>query len=610
MAQGNYESGFSLGYRSSKPVGIEEMGSKLISISDEVKKQEKIGRERQAAFDKAREEFRSKQLDDNKAFIYEDQFVDTGLKDFDAAGELLRKSAKDSFEMNMFAYNSGAISENEAKRRNAVTVGHIKEMAGIYDKAKASLEEYERLENEGKGSAANDIKRQALEDYFKKFKVSPGEVGLEMSTITVENGVEKVINISAADFNDLFNFGQGADLKGDLKSIVDEVGSDTYIQGNTKIQSWLKDEGKLDQATTLRFDAIVEGYSENQIIDAAKKLKTPSSSKITIETLNNEKLLADLKSEVKQGMIDTVKEELKLKQSSVPYIKPVTKTTATERGNKDAASAVYSNVYSLFSEDPNIVNSALQNLESSNINIKKIFRTGEDKITIQYKDPKRQDSVISLSSEDEKGFNVNRSALALTAEILSNSMKNSIDMAQKAQNAFNSEKGISEENYVSDFNDFGEVELDKSVLELKGTQYSLPLDQLLDSEDLNKYEDAVKTFLTSNKVPLSNIRIEKITPSGFTSRLFSSISKRSVGDLLAPSDQALNIEILDDNSQLIKRYSILPNQEISQKIKTLQALAKDIKKSGFGVKDTLNVNQTNQNTSPEVESQEIGVLDT
>jgi hypothetical protein len=608
MAQGNYESGFSLGYKASKPIGIEELGQRALSISEEVKNQERIGKERQEAFDKARQEFKDKQIEENKSFIYEDQFVETGLEDFDAAGELLRKSVKDSFETNMFAYNSGAISENEAKRRNAVTVGHVKEMAGVYDKAKASLEMYEKLEDEGKGSAANDIKRQALEDFFKNFRVSPGEVGLDMYTVTVENGVKKVVKLPAKQFNDLFNFGQGVDLENDLKSIVKEVGSDTYIKGNTKIQSWLKDEGKLDQATTLRFDAIVEGYSDNQIIDAAKKLKTTSSGEISVEKLNDEDLLSKLKTEVKQGMIDTVKEELKLKQSSIPFIPTVEKDTPTQKVEKDIASAVYSNVYSLFSKDPEVVDSALQNLESSNKDIKKIFRTGKDKITIQYKDPERSDSVVSLSDEDEKGFNINRSALSLTTEILSNSMKNSIDISQKAQNQFNSKNGIPDENYTPDFNDFGDVELDKSVLELKGTVHkTLTLDSLLDSESLIKYEDAVKTFLASNKVPLSNIRIERISPSGFGSRLFSSIVKGSVNDLLSPTGDALNIEILGNNGEIVKKYSILPDQNLQEKINTLQTIAKDVKKSGFGIKESTS-NQSQQNTLLDNETEQ-GVLD-
>lgn len=566
MAQGNYESGFSLGYRSSKPVGIEEMGSKLISISDEVKKQEKIGRERQAAFDKAREEFRSKQLDDNKAFIYEDQFVDTGLKDFDAAGELLRKSAKDSFEMNMFAYNSGAISENEAKRRNAVTVGHIKEMSGIYDKAKASLEEYERLENEGKGSAANDIKRQALEDYFKKFKVSPGEVGLEMSTITVENGVEKVINISAANFNDLFNFGQGADLKGDLKSIVDEVGSDVYIEGNTKIQSWLKDEGKLDQATTLRFDAIVEGYSDNQIIDAAKKLKTPSSSKITIETLNDEKLLADLKSEVKQKMIDTVKEELKLKQSSVPFIRKIDtpESTALERKESSQSYEVYSNARSLFSEDPQIANTALQNLQNSSDKISKIFRSGKDKIIVQYVDTKRPDTSISLPYLEEKGFNVEDAALSITAEILSNSSSNSLDISTKAQQRYNKRNGIDQKTFIPEFNDIGSASLKKGIddLESKSSKFSgFTLRGLLDSDNPNKYEDAVLTLLKENEIDTSNLVIRKETP-------------------MFIGDNYMEIDVLSDG-KVLETIVISENQELNDKIKIITNLALSMKKGGF-----------------------------
>lgn len=565
MAQGNYESGFSLGYKASKPIGIEELGQRALSISEEVKNQEKIGKERQDAFDKARQEFKDKQIEENKSFIYEDQFVETGLEDFDAAGELLRKSVKDSFETNMFAYNSGAISENEAKRRNAVTVGNVKEMAGVYDKAKASLEIYEKLEDEGKGSAANDIKRQALEDFFKNFRVSPGEVGLDMYTVTVENGVKKVVKLPAKQFNDLFNFGQGVDLENDLKSIVKEVGSDTYIKGNTKIQSWLKDEGKLDQATTLRFDAIVEGYSDNQIIDAAKKLKTTSSGEISVEKLNNEDLLSRLKTEVKQGMIDTVKEELKLKQSSIPFIQKIDTPSSTESERQSASQSyeVYSNVRSLFNEDPEISNAALQNLQNSSDKIRQIFRSGKDKITVQYIDDKRPDTVISLPYSEEKGFNVEDAALSTTAEILSNSSENSLDISKKAQNRYNQKNGIDQKTFVPEFNDFGSASLRKGVddLKVKGGDYDgFTLSELLDSDKPDKYEQSIITLFEENGLSTSDLLIRKEFP------FFG--------------DNFIEIDVLS-NGEVLNTMVITENTSLPDKIKIIEDLAKAMKKGGF-----------------------------
>lgn len=565
MAQGNYESGFNLGYKSSRPVGIEQLGQKALSISEEVKKQEKIGKQRQEAFDKARQEFRDKQMQEKGALIYEDQFVDTGLKDLDAAKELFRAASKDVFETNMYAYNSGVISENEANRRNAVTVGEIKELAGIYDKAKASLDLYNKLENEGKGSAANDIKRDALEAFFKNFKVSPGVNGLEMYTQIEENGQKKIVKVSTSDFNELFNFGEGVDLQSDLKGIIDEVGSDIYIQGNTKIKSWLKDEGKLDDATTLRFDAIVEGYSDNQIIDAAKRLKTPSSGKLTIETLSDEKLLSDLKGEVKQGMINTAKEQLKLKQESTPFIEKIDtpSTTAEERKAASQSYEVYSNVRSLFSEDPEVANAALQNLQSSNDKISQIFRSGKDKITVQYVGDKRPDTVISLPYSEEKGFNVEDAALSTTAEILSNSSENSLAISKKAQSRYNKKNKIDQKTFVPEFNDFGSASLKKGVDDLKvkdGDYAKFTLTELLDSDNPNEYEQAILTLFEENGLSASSLKMEKQAP------FFG--------------DNSLSIKVLSDGN-VLEEIFITENTSLPDKIKIIEDLAKAMKKGGF-----------------------------
>lgn len=574
MAQGNYESGFNIGAKSST-INLDPFQKGLTGISDELKKQQEIGRARQEKFDKARSEFKRQQQEAMGSLVYEDQFIDTGLKDFDAAGEALRKSVKNTFETNMFAYNSGAIDENELRRRNAITKGHIKEMSGVYDKAKAALDLYNKLESEGKGSAANDIKVQALKDFFEKFRVQEGSIGLEMSTVSEVDGQKKITTVTPDQFNNLFNFGQGVDLSSDLKSIIDEVGSDTYIQGNTKFQDWLKGEGKLDDDSILRFNAIVEGYSDDQIIDAAKRLKTASSKKITVNNLDDETLLADLKKEVSDGMADYVKEELRLKKSSVPVIQKTDgpNTTVEERRAASQSYEVYSNVRSLFSEDPEIANSALQNLQNSSDKIKQIFRSGKDKITVQYVEDKRPDTVISLPYTQEKGFNVEDAALATTAEILSNSSKNSLDISKKAQQRYNKQNGISGKTYVPEFNDFGSASLRKGINDVKPKKFTgFTLTELLDSNNPNKYEDAVLTLMSENGINTSDLLIRKESPYF--------------------GDNYIEIDVIS-NGKVLDTIVISENQELTKKIKTIQDLALSMMKGGFS----------------ETENKKVGVLD-
>ena len=565
MAQGNYESGFNIGAKSSN-VNMDPLQKGLTGLSDELKKQQEIGRKRQEAFDESRNKFRAQQQEAFGEFVYEDQFTDTGLKDFDAAGEKLRKSVKNTFESNMFAYNSGAIDENELRRRNSITKGHVKEMSGVYDKAKVALDQYNKLEAEGKGSAANDIKRDSLQDFFDKFRVQEGEVGLEMSTISESNGQKTIDTVTPDQFNELFNFGQGVDLSADLKEIMDEIGSDTYIQGNTKFQDWLKGKDKLDATSRLRFDAIVEGYSDDQIIDAAKKLKTVSFSEVKPSTLRDKSILAKLKKEVSQGMVDYAKEQLRLKKASVPYIAPLVKDpqkTATERKESANSDAVYSNVRSLFSNDPEIVSTALENLKNSDKNISSILRSGADKIVVQYSDDKRDDTVISLSL-GENGFNVDDSALNITAELLSSSIKNSLDASEKAQSRYYKKNNITDKTYVGDFQDFGTPALKYNAVELKSAS-GYTVAQSLDENSTKRYKDAAITFLAKNGINTSRILIEEIGGWG--------------------KDTAIVLTALNQSGQAAGKFVISEKLSLPEKIKVLEDMAISMKKEGV-VKDS------------------------
>ena len=377
----SYEIGYNIGYKASnKGTNI---GAGLKSISDEVAKQREIGRKRQEAFDEARKKFKATQEEAYGEFVYEDQFTDTGLKDFDAAGEKLRQKVKDTYETNMFAYNNGVIDENELRRRNAATKGHIKEMAGVYDKAKAALEKLDKLEAEGKGSAANDVRRQALEDFFNNFRVDEAPVGLSMSTVSMEDGKPVVKTVTPSDFNKFFDFGVGADLDADLKNIIAEIGSDTYIRGNKKVQDWLLGENKIDNDTRLRFDAITKGYSKDQLLDAALKLGV--KTELRMEDITSDEGLDELREDVATKMIDYAKEELKLKKTTTPYTPPAGKgpgLTATERATKENADAVFLNAVDLVSG--NNAESAL-NLLKTTKGVRNIFSSPSKKsYTIQY----------------------------------------------------------------------------------------------------------------------------------------------------------------------------------------------------------------------------------
>ena len=178
-----------------------------------------------------------------------------------------------------------------------------------------------------------------------------------------------------------------------------------------------------------------------------------------------------------------------------------------------------------------------------------------------------------MNSTDESGINLDQSALSLTTEILSSSMKNSIDAASEAQVGYNKKNNITQDQYSQSVQDFGEAKLSNSVVELKGTTYAkTTLDKLLDSDNPAKYKDAVITFLNKNKVPTSYIRFEEFKPA-FYQRPFGGQEK-------------LIINLVDDSGNTIKSFEIDKSMDLQVKVNMLEQMSMDIKKSGLGSKQS------------------------
>jgi hypothetical protein len=582
----SYETGYKIGYQASnKGTNI---GVGLKSISDEVAKQREIGRKRQEAFDNARKEFKKQQEEAYGEFVYEDQFTDTGLKDFDAAGEKLRQKVKETYETNMFAFNNGVIDENELRRRNAATKGHVKEMSGIYDKAKAALDQLNKLEAEGKSSAANDVKRQALEDFFNNFRVDEAPVGLSMSTVSTEDGKPVVKTVTPSEFNKLFDFGQGADLDSDLKNIIDEIGSDTYIRGNQKVQDWLMSDGKegtkdkLDNSTKLRFDAITKGYSKDQLFDAAVKLGV--KSKLTLEdvTKSSEEQIEKLRDDVSSKMIDYVKEELRLKKTTAPYTPPAGKggqLTATERKTVSNADSVFNNALDLISG--NNTDSALNTLKTTE-GVKEIFYSPSKKAyVIQYQDSKGNlsDADIKLIYTDGKVDAV-ETAKALTSQLLLPSENSPIEAATGSYERYL--KKNPDGMIVQDVQDVGEAYITPPNM-IIANDASETVEDVLASQDEEKIKEAVTTFLDVNGAISNRVKVNIVQQGGASGStgLFSRFFRISRGLSPVTVEPFVQIEILDSEGKVIQtsEFAVMSG-DVKDKASILRQTAAIIKKVG------------------------------
>jgi hypothetical protein len=584
----SYETGYKIGYQASnKGTNI---GAGIKSISDEVAKQREIGRKRQEAFDAARKQFKAQQEEAYGEFVYEDQFTDTGLKDFDAAGEKLRQKVKETYETNMFAFNNGAIDENELRRRNAATKGHVKEMSGVYDKAKAGLEELNRLEAEGKSSAANDVKRQALEDFFNNFRVDEAPVGLSMSTVSTEDGKPVVKTVTPDEFNKLFDFGQGADLDSDLKNIIDEIGSDTYIRGNQKVQDWLMSDGKegtkdkLDNSTKLRFDAVTKGYSKNELFDAAIKLGV--KDKLTLEdvTKSSEEQIEKLRDDVSSKMVDYVKEELRLKRTTSPYTDPskkVEKPTATEKATKENADAVFLNAVDLVSG--NNPESALGLLKTTK-GVRDIFSSPSKKsYTIQYngKDGVIEEVDVEWIYKDGK-VDALATAKSLASELLITSENNPIQASTGAYDRYigKNPTGL----LVDNVQDVGQAYVKPANL-IVGNDAGKTVEELLYSNEEEVVQKAVKEYLFQNNALSEKVKVNVVMkPTGRSATsTFGRLANIALGVPSSSGEPFIEVSVVDNDGREVHNVQIpVKSGDARIKASTVRELAATIKKIGGG----------------------------
>ena len=268
----SYSEGFELGYRASAPLaGISE-GIRM--FTEEYRKQEEIGRQRQQAFEQARKDFKSKMAQEYDKYVYEDQFDDTGFTDFDALGEKFRRGALELYQINEFAFRNGFISESDLISRNNNIKGQSEKLTKLYDDTNAMLQKKEELEAKGLGNKLNDIKLEILDNFSKNVKVTPGLDGLYMSTINKEG---KQQNVSVTDFAKMLDADIGVDIQKDLNELLDLGG---YMEYSTKdgkrlIRSFDRD----DQRGRDLIKTKVEGYTDAQVIDAMFELDMATDDK-------------------------------------------------------------------------------------------------------------------------------------------------------------------------------------------------------------------------------------------------------------------------------------------------------------------------------------------
>ena len=327
----SYSEGFKLGYSANAPLaGISEGIQKF---TQEYRKQEEIGRQRQEAYDKARSEFKKKQEETYGKYAKEDLYDNTGFTDFDTLGDKFTKSARETYEINEFAFRNGFIDESELTAINNTLKAQSQKLTKVFDEANKMLEEKEKLEAQGLGNKLNDIRLDLLEDFSKNVKVSSGLDGLYMSTIG-KDGQQK--NISVSEFSKILEADSGVDMQKDLDDLLKLGGYREYKtkDGKRMVRSYDRN----DELGTSLIKTKVEGYTDQQVIDAMFELglatDNPKEAKEDVKLIGTKNIFEfevndETRSQVATAMQDKLREQQKFKMISTeakPERKPVDKS--------------------------------------------------------------------------------------------------------------------------------------------------------------------------------------------------------------------------------------------------------------------------------------------
>lgn len=345
----SYSEGFKLGYSANAPLaGISEGIQKF---TQEYRKQEEIGRQRQEAYDKARSEFKKKQEETYGKFAKEDLYDNTGFTDFDTLGDKFTKSARETYEINEFAFRNGFIDESELTARNNTLKAQSQKLTTLYNDASAFIEEKKRLEEEGLSNPLNDKKLEMLEDFSKQVKVSAGLDGLYLSTIGKE-GKQK--NISVSEFNKILNSESGVDLNSTYENLLSNQGFTQRLASGKKITEFITEEG--DDMTAL--DAQLLTMTDGQQLGALLSITDTDGNYVATTDEEEAKkkgiihvdaarvidpsISVDEQKKLKKTMIDQLRAMQERKQKEEIYRDPYeVRDTASQKAKKDELDASF-----------------------------------------------------------------------------------------------------------------------------------------------------------------------------------------------------------------------------------------------------------------------------
>lgn len=418
--------GFELGYAKGKSA-IPSLNAELTNFANKYQEQRNLADKRQKDFEDARKLFMQQQGKEYDPTVYEDQFDDTGITDFDVAGEKFRTQIKDLYELNQFAFNNGFIKETELSKRNSATKGQVQELSSVYDDINKFIEQKTKLEGDGKKNDLNDLKLEVLDKFNKNLAVNAGLDGIYMSTI--KNGER--LNASVSDFKKILNLEEGVDLDSVYDTLLQDQGFVESIVSGKKVTKYTEQEGGMDV-----IDAKISSMTDGQIIGALLQSGDISADDIGDENIINPKATDENKQALKESMLNQLKSRQQRKQKEEIYKDPYeVRKTASQTVKEDAARAAYE-IAEKIGEGGEEANRLIDQVVANNDSIDNMFFNEQKKAWVIEKiDSKgrRRDQVIPAPLLEDGSVDTRNLGVSLMSAI---SPSYSVEQAELAARDF------------------------------------------------------------------------------------------------------------------------------------------------------------------------------
>jgi len=570
----SYSEGFKLGYSANAPLaGISEGIQKF---TQEYRKQEEIGRQRQEAYDKARSEFKKKQEETYGKYAKEDLYDNTGFTDFDTLGDKFTKSARETYEINEFAFRNGFIDESELTARNNTLKAQSQKLTTLYNDANAFIEEKKKLEEEGKSNPLNDKKLEILEDFSKQVKVSAGLDGLYLSTISKEG---KQRNISVSEFNKILNSESGVDLNSTYENLLSNQGFTQRLASGKKITEFITKEG--DDMTAL--DAQLLSMTDGQQLGALLSITDVDGNNVatTDEKEAKEKgiiyvdaarvidpsISVEEQKKLKSTMIDQLRAMQERKKKTEIYRDPyAVKKTAAQSVREDAMRAAYE-IAEKIGEGGEEANRLIDQVVANNDSIENILYNKEkDSWVVEKIDSKgkRSDAVIRVPRNEDGSVDSRNLGVSLMSAI---SPGYNVEQAELAARDF--EKKNPNFNFSNNVDDFERGYLEFPSLDSIAFDKNQSIGGVIDSLDDDDVYQAIPQILSKMGID-KGYTIDEIPRTGLVG-LFGTSAANTVRITIPGYTSE------DGTNSIIIEPSVTDSNELKEKIRLI---ANSIKKSG------------------------------